>query len=120
MERELVTRFAIPGRVPSVNGRWRQGKHGQVYKDPATREFETRFATYALAARPATWSQCGTYRLDLTVIGSNADIDNITKCCGDAGEGILWNNDRQIWSLNVHLIRTKLPHPMLLVRVTPR
>lgn len=37
--------------------------------------------------------------------GRSGDIDNLTKPIIDAGTGLIWHDDSQIWELNVNLVR---------------
>lgn len=130
-----MIRFAIPGE-PQGKGRARATRTGRMYTPQKTAAYE---GLVALAARdamaghppfdmallvqidavhsvPASWSrkkraEALAGRLRPTV---KPDIDNVAKAIADGGNGVVWQDDRQIVSLMVRKTYGERPE----VRVT--
>lgn len=98
-ERKNTVRFVIPFPVQPKQ-RPRRGRGGHFYTPRETADCERDIAKLATAARNAA-GVSGPFSGGLAVEaafagGRRADLDNLQKTLGDALNGILFHDDRQI------------------------
>lgn len=112
-----VLRFVVPGepvakeRPRGLARRTKEGKSFVRMVTPAkTREYEERFrlcAQAAVAGARWMWSAKDRFHVVLRVYrthdGLGGDLDNVIKACGDAGNGILWSDDRYVRGIGAML-----------------
>jgi Holliday junction resolvase RusA-like endonuclease len=104
--------FFVPG-IAVPKQRPRLGAAGHTYTPAATRGWEATVAVHARAAcAKAQWrpGKADFYAVRLTFRwpdGRVRDIDNSAKAVLDAGNGILWLDDRQVDELSVSRLRHK-------------
>jgi len=107
----MIVRAHIPGKPVSwkrarVNGR----RHFTSPKDQAYRDrLRNAVVLYTLGAYPpiqAQWNLTIWVSMPMTKrkkpMVRTSDLDNFAKIVGDALEGVLWENDKQIVDLYVH------------------
>jgi len=115
-----VLRFTVPGepvakerpraiaRVSRAGGK--VTAFARMVTPPKTREYEERFRLIAQAAVSAArwmWSAKDRFHVVLKVYrthdGLGGDLDNVIKACGDAGNGVLWKDDRYVRGIGAML-----------------
>lgn len=115
----LLCQFVIPGD-PQGKGRARATKTGRLYTPGKTVAYESLVALAAqramgdslptsqpvgltlesIFAMPAGWSAKKRAAHNGTWCLKKPDIDNIAKAVADSGNGVIWQDDRQIGSLS--------------------
>jgi Holliday junction resolvase RusA-like endonuclease len=128
----LLCQFVVPGE-PHGKGRARATKAGRLYTPGKTVAYESLVALAAQRAMgdhlptsqpvaltleavfsmPHGWSEKKRAAHDNEWCLKKPDIDNIAKAIADAGNGVIWQDDRQI----VTLTGTKRWGPAGFVRV---
>lgn len=115
MTTPLTLSFTVPGapqpkqrpRVVRVNG-----GRPIAFTPPETRRYERAVRGHAALVKPRGWPLDARYRLAVRAVFGNArrhDGDNVLKCIGDAGNGVLWKDDSQIgkWEIETVVERGK-------------
>jgi Holliday junction resolvase RusA-like endonuclease len=117
--------FEVPGR-PVPKARARQGRAGRggrhvFYTPQTTRGYEERVAWLAKRARTDLENRMGqrwpldqmySLKADIyTMRGIRIDLDNVGKLLADACEGVLWINDRLVYTFSLQ--RIDVPRPEL-------
>ena len=91
--------LVIPGRPAS----WQRPVGRRRHTDPRVRVAQQRIRIVAREALPEGWARTGSFGLVVAarfVRGSSlADCDNLAKLVGDALEGLVYDNDRQVVEL---------------------
>lgn len=95
----------VPGD-PIAKGRPRHGRNGHTFTPARTRNAEEALGSLLRAVCPRPTSlpvavtlefRCATWRA--------TDIDNFVKLVLDAGNTIVWDDDRQVVELHVQVVR---------------
>lgn len=98
----MIRKYVIPG-PPVVQQRHRKGMYGNMY-DP-TKEEKIRMGWMMIeqGARPLS----GPIGIEVVFYGAKkvGDLDNMIKALCDAGNGILWEDDRQVVAIEAQVIR---------------
>jgi hypothetical protein len=99
MQPEPYLTLAINQPIPTLNKLYRTNKNNIVYKSNDAKNFDTYIKT--------TYKQDIIYddkmKLDITFfINRNSDIDARLKVLLDAFEGVIYENDIQIYELCIH------------------
>ena len=105
MKGYMTYQFVIEG-IPVLQERPRKGMHGNFY-DPSAKAKKALGWKLLEARRSARASILkGEVRLNVIFYGmSRGDADNALKALQDAGNGILWSDDRQIVEISCKLER---------------
>ena len=110
-------RFTIPGK-PVVQQRARRGKHGNFY-DPS-KEAKDTLAWEMLQQKGMNGLPLLLKEVALEVVFyglGKGDLDNAVKALMDAGNGILWKDDKQIICIEAHAVRkSKAPRTSFIVK----
>ena len=98
----LALALTIPVK-PKPKGRPRFARSGHAFTPKATREYEQLLAWHMRFAvgKPLGGNLAV---LLIFVTRSRADVDNLAKAVLDAGNGVLFVDDRQIKTLEIHKI----------------
>lgn len=104
---------------PVPKGRPRLGRNGNVYTPARTAEYERAIGwEWRKAQHPkldgALWVE-----IEVGEGKYPADLDNYVKAALDALNGIAWDDDRQVTSIDAEIMRG-VPKPYLEVRVSVR
>lgn len=95
---------------PSVNRIWKRKRNGGVYLAPSVAKFYVAAKVAALSAK-AYGVPFGTDPVKVTMkwyrSAKRGDLDNRTKIVGDALNGVVWADDKQI--VEWHLYRYDAP-----------
>ncbi len=108
--------FDVPGNPMPWKRAGRAGK--RTFTPPKMAAYKKVLADYMLQARPFDWNQHARYRVGIVVTRDTAhavDLDNIQKMLGDAGNGVLWQDDARIDAWDVTRARTSMTPSLLVV-----
>jgi len=101
-----VIKIVIQG-PPIVQERPRKGRYGNFY-DPSSKakqrlSYELLVERHKMQRKPLTENVA----LEVVFYGlKKGDIDNAIKALLDAGNKILWEDDKQIVAIEAHVVRT--------------
>jgi Holliday junction resolvase RusA-like endonuclease len=110
-----VLTFEIPGRVVSGNAAHRYAR-GHSYTSKEAAHYKARVASIAKAAAlQARWKMPTDCIVEITAYSQRCDLDNLAKITLDALQGIVYKNDRDLYSLRIW--REQAREPRLVVRV---
>lgn len=103
---------------PVPKGRPRLGKHGNTYTPKRTKQYEDSIGWEWRKAQLPKLS--GRLWVEIEVGESRypSDLDNYIKVALDALNGLAWDDDRQVTSIDAQIMRGA-PKPYLNVIVTP-
>jgi Holliday junction resolvase RusA-like endonuclease len=106
--------------TPKPKGRPRAG-HGRVYTPAETRAYEDRVGWLLRAAHvPCADGELGVRAVFHLGSGAEPDVDNLAKALLDAGNGVLWRDDKQVKQLLAEIAPGGPPRIRLTVyRLTP-
>ena len=108
--------------------RWRGGlaEHHRVsaYTPKRTKWWARGAALCMLAARTRDWKLDGLYHVDLLAVFSSgsprrSDLDNVLKNSLDAGNKILWDDDRLVVSFRASMVVSRKEEPGVELLVMP-
>lgn len=119
--------FVVPGH-PVSKQRARKGANGRFYTPSKTSAYERTVAQICLAAMAeagyrrysGTWPRDATYGIDILIVPGSLrrfDWDNVAKAVQDALNGILWDDDSQVWSASVVKTEVDRSRPRVEVKV---
>jgi Holliday junction resolvase RusA-like endonuclease len=92
-------KFTIPGK-PQPKQRARSGRGGQFYTPTETRAYMDLVGMCGLVARVAGWPMDARYKIRLELYYPDRrrrDGDNVMKAVKDGLNGILWEDDSQVY-----------------------
>ncbi len=118
----MIVDCVIPGK-PQPKQRARRGAGGRWYTPQATRAFERSCAVICAWFRPSDWPLDARYSVRLVLYFADRrrrDLDNVCKSVLDGCNGVLWDDDSQVDSVDVRREYDKArPRTQITVEVLP-
>jgi len=102
---QLLIEFTVPG-PPAPKKRARRSLYGSHYTPHETREAEERVRSHARSAWAGRYLKTTKHRIALQVVfwlpnKRRCDLDNLLKLVTDAMNGVTYDDDSQIDSLDI-------------------
>ena len=106
-------RFTLEG-PPVVQERARKGQYGNWFDPTAKAKEAMSWSLKAQGAKPVK----GEVGIEVVFYGAKkADLDNLIKALSDSGNGILWDDDKQVIHIEADVVRVSdRPRTVLCVR----
>lgn len=103
---------------PVAKGRPRLAGNGHVYTPARTKQYEELIGWAWLHTHYPKLTGRVWVEIEVGEAKHPADLDNYVKVALDALNGLAWDDDRQVTSLDAEIMRG-VPKPYLEIRVTP-
>jgi Holliday junction resolvase RusA-like endonuclease len=95
--------FTVPGLPVSGNARLTKNKYGGFMASKEYRDYKERVrSTAKAAALVARYTMPKLVTVSITLTKTRIDLDNCAKAILDALEGVAYENDRDVTTLQIH------------------